>query len=118
MPSMMVGADKKGREMQTIPFKYVFGWLFSINPKNVAPEAKATIIKYKIACYDALYEYFTVYYDFVECRSKKVEEKLSEVEKIRQQFNSTKKMLDEAKKELSNARGYSFDDHRQLQLFN
>ena len=34
-----VGADGKQREMACLPVEFVFGWLFTINPKNVKPEA-------------------------------------------------------------------------------
>ena len=54
-----VGADGKERKMQSIPIKYVFGWLFTINPENVKPEIKHLIIKYKKECYDALFDSFT-----------------------------------------------------------
>ena len=53
----IVAADGKEREMACIPFKLVFGWLFTINPKNVKVEAKEQIIKYRLECYDALFNY-------------------------------------------------------------
>lgn len=56
--SLMVGADKKEREMFCLPLKYVYGWLFTINPKNVKPEAQEAVLKYKMECYDVLYDYF------------------------------------------------------------
>lgn len=37
--STTVGADRKEREMCCLPIRYIFGWLFTINPKNVKPEA-------------------------------------------------------------------------------
>lgn len=53
------GADGKTYEMYCLPLKYVYGWLFTINPKNVAPEAKENVIKYRKECYDVLYDHFT-----------------------------------------------------------
>ena len=53
-----VGADGKQREMLCLALKYVFGWIFSINPDNVKEDARDNIIRYKQECYDALYEYF------------------------------------------------------------
>ena len=38
--STLTGADGKGYEMVCLPLKYIFGWLFTINPKNVKPEAQ------------------------------------------------------------------------------
>ena len=55
----IVGADKKTREMRVIPLRYVFGWLFTINPKNVNPDIKEKVFKYRMECYNALYDTFT-----------------------------------------------------------
>ena len=60
------GKDGKQYEMFCIPYKYVFGWLFSINPKNVSEAARPLVLKYKIACYDALYYHFTAHSEFLE----------------------------------------------------
>lgn len=56
--STTVGADGKEREMVSLPLMYIYGWLFTINPKNVAPEAKETVTKYRMECYQALYRHF------------------------------------------------------------
>lgn len=45
--------------MFCLPLKYVYGWLFTINPKNVAPEARDAVTRYRRECYDVLYEHFT-----------------------------------------------------------
>ena len=54
-----VGADGKQREMACLPVEFVFGWLFTINPKNVKPEAQSAVRRYRMECYRALYEHFT-----------------------------------------------------------
>ena len=56
--STTVGADGKERDMVSLPLMYIYGWLFTINPKNVAPEAKETVTKYRMECYQALYRHF------------------------------------------------------------
>ena len=38
--------------------KIIFGWLFTINPANVKPEAKEAVRNYRKMCYDVLYEHF------------------------------------------------------------
>ncbi len=53
-----VGADGKPREMVCIPLKYVYGWLFTINPGKVAPEARETVERYSRECYEVLYNHF------------------------------------------------------------
>ena len=57
--STAVAADGKEREMYCLPLRYVYGWLFTINPKNVAPEARGAVARYRRECYDVLYEHFT-----------------------------------------------------------
>ena len=119
--STATGADGKQYEMTTIPFKFVFGWLFTINPKNVAPEAKDAVVRFKLECYDALYNHFTGYADFVEQKQRLLEEHLAIVEKINLDFTQAKSKLLEAKAELNKVRNLSFADYdaqrRQLKLF-
>ena len=53
------GADGKTYKMRVISLRYVFGWLFTINPNKVNPEIKQDVINYKKQCYDALFDTFT-----------------------------------------------------------
>jgi hypothetical protein len=119
--STTVGADGKEREMQTIPFKFVFGWLFTINPKNVAPEAKDAVVKFKLECYNALYNHFTSYAEFVEQRQRLIDEHLTIVEAINLDFHEAKNRLTDAKAELNRVRKITFADfdmeRRQLKMF-
>lgn len=57
--STVVAADSKDREMYCLPLRYIYGWLFTINPKNVVESARNAVLIYRRECYDALYEYFT-----------------------------------------------------------
>lgn len=52
------GADGKQYEMVCLPHQFVYGWLFTINPKNVKPEAKETVRKYRMECFWILYNHF------------------------------------------------------------
>ena len=54
-----VGSDGKQRDMVCLPFEFVFGWLFTINPGKVAPEAREAVMRYRRECYEVLYEHFT-----------------------------------------------------------
>lgn len=56
--SMLTGADGKQYEMLCLPIRYIFGWLFTINSKNVKSEAQDSVRAYRRMCYDALYNYF------------------------------------------------------------
>ena len=116
----IVAADGKEREMACIPFKLVFGWLFTINPKNVKPEAREQIIKYRLECYDALFNYFTDQGEFLEQKQKALEKQLEEVERIRCDYSDQKKLLVDAKKALNDIKELTFEEwqmnKRQLSL--
>jgi hypothetical protein len=119
--SITVAADGKQREMFCIPFKYVFGWLFTINPANVKEEAKAAVIQYREACYNALYQSFTDMSDFLSEKQTSVSALLEEQQIAKQNFNQANKRLKEAEKALNEAVGMSFDEwmanNRQIKLF-
>ncbi len=56
--STSTGADGKSYEMLGLPVRYIFGWLFTINPKNVRADARDKVLDYRRRCYDALYDHF------------------------------------------------------------
>jgi len=53
------GADGKSYDMYALPLKFIYGWLATINPGKVAPEAREAVAVYRRECYDVLYEHFT-----------------------------------------------------------
>jgi hypothetical protein len=119
--STVVAADGKQREMVCIPFKFIFGWLFTINPANVKPEAREAVIQYRLACYNALYQSFTDAQQFLEAKQSMIEEKLNELEEVTNNFKSAKSQMYEKKKELNQIRELTLDqwlqNNRQLELF-
>lgn len=56
--STMVAADGKKREMVCLPLEYVYGWIFTINPRNVAESTREKVLQYQRECYDVLYRHF------------------------------------------------------------
>lgn len=55
-----VGEDGKTRDMLCLPFYYVYGWLMTINPKNVNEQSRDAIVKYKLECYEAINKHFYI----------------------------------------------------------
>lgn len=53
----MTGADGKTYRMLCLPMEFIFGWLMSINPVNVAENAKDKTISYQLQCLHALYNF-------------------------------------------------------------
>lgn len=101
--STTVGADEKSREMASLPLKYALLWLGSINPKNVAPEAKESVMRYKEACASALFDYFYGHVLFVRERNRKLYELRQQKVEAKQRFANAKeeiKQIDNAELEI------------------
>ncbi|OYX86820.1 MAG: hypothetical protein B7Y83_00335 [Flavobacteriales bacterium 32-34-25] len=108
--STAVGADKKEREMLCLPLPYIFSWLATINPKNVKEEARAAVQLYRMKCSQVIYEAMFLKNKFLQEKDILIEEKLKELESIRDNFKNAKLKLDDATKELKEARTTTFDD--------
>lgn len=107
---LVVAEDGKERQMVCLPLLVVFGWLFTINPKNVKEEAREVVIAYKSECYYALGNYFFEKSNYIEEKQLQIEAQMEEVDRIRKNFKDTKYKLDEANRELKEIRELSFTD--------
>lgn len=116
-----VGADGKEREMATILFEFVFGWLGQIDPRKVRENVRESLIRYQLECYHALYNHFTRFADFIEQKQHLIEEQLVIVEEAKSNFKNAKSILDEANTKLNAIRKLTLDDYDaekcQLKLF-
>lgn len=108
--STATGSDKKQYKMNCLPLMYIFGWLFTINPKNVKPEAQEAVKKYRMECYTALYRYFTDSVKYLEEKEAAIEKALAKVDSIRKEFNTAKDNLNEANKQFKLVRQFSYED--------
>ena len=106
------GADGKQYEMVCLPLKFVFGWLFTIDTSRVNEEARESVVNYKLKCYEALYNYFVEYSDFVEARAKAMDRQLEIYQDLQRKFKEARFSMDEAKKKLNMAREITFDKFR------
>ena len=111
----MVAADGKDREMVCLPIEFVFGWLFTINPKNVKPEAQAAVRQYRMQCYKALYEYFTEPQTFLSQKQELMEEQVEIYQEKQHNFKNARKEMDEAKKALNAVMSVTIEQWRQNQ---
>ena len=115
-----VAADEKEREMYCIPFKFVFGWLFTIDTSRVKEDAQDAVAQYQLQCYNVLYDYFTSRADFVEKKQIEIDRQLEIVETAKTNFNSAKNVLSEAEGKLKKLRNLTMDDfdmeRRQLKI--
>lgn len=104
------GSDGKQYEMTCIPLMFVFGWLFTINPKNVKPEAQEAVTRYKLECYKALFNHFTDQSEFLKQKQVATAEQFEEVERIRTEFKNTRIRLEEAKMLFQQIKAMTFDE--------
>ena len=110
--STATGADGKQYEMVCIPLKFVFGWLFTISPKNVNEEARQTVTKYRLECYDALFRHFAEQSEFLSQRDKAIEQQLEVYQLAKSNFNTAKKRMYEAENQLNTTRKVTFEEWR------
>ncbi|MEE0906890.1 MAG: phage antirepressor N-terminal domain-containing protein [Muribaculaceae bacterium] len=89
------GADGKKYEMVCLPLQYVFGWLFTINPANVSEEARPAVKRYRLECYDALYNHFA------RARQRQLDENREEI-RLLDEISRAKDTLSESKASLRN----------------
>jgi len=108
--STATGSDGKQYDMLTIPFRYVFGWLFTINPKNVAPDAKEKVLRYRKECYDILFSYFSDQSRFLDEKQDRLNAELDKLKTIKLNFKEAKDKLYEQSKIVDIVRHQSFDD--------
>lgn len=117
---VMVAADGKDREMACLPIEFIFGWLFTINPKNVKPEAQEAVRQYRLQCYKALYEYFTEPQTFLSQKQELMEKHVEVYQEKQASFKNARKEMDEAKKALNAVMSVTIEqwrhNKRQLQI--
>lgn len=94
------GSDQKQYKMLCIPLKYVFGWLFQIDAHKVKPTAKAALERYKVECYDVLYEHFYMRAAKYEKRERLKAEKRESILIAEQQRKDAVAKVDKLKREL------------------
>lgn len=109
--STAVGGDGKDREMFCLPLKYIFGWLFTINPKNVKEEAREAVAQYRVECYDVLYRHFTKYQDFVIEQSKQADHYYDKYRAAQISFKEARETMQFAQKEFERVRKFTFEEY-------
>jgi hypothetical protein len=115
-----VGADGKNREMTVLPLRFVFGWLFTIDSNLGKEESRPIVLQYQLECYNALYDHFKSYVDFVDFRQEQIDEALIKYDEARTAFSGAKTKLKEAREEFDEKRQIDYqsflDSKRQLKL--
>ena len=110
--STVVAYDGKEREMFCLPLQYIFGWLFTINPKNVKPEAQEAVRQYRMQCYKALFEYFTEPQTFLKQKQQAMEIHVKRYQEKQRQCKDAQKEMNEAKGQLNQVMSITIEDWR------
>lgn len=108
----LTGADGKTYDMYCLPYEYIFGWLFTINPANVKEEARESLIRYQQECYRALYEHFTEPQTFLKEKQRVIEAKVTEYQDCQRRFRDAQKLMNDAKAELNQVMKITIDEWR------
>jgi len=101
--SPTTGADGKQYEMVTIPFKFVFGWLFRIDSRNVKEESRESVLKYQLHCYNALYDSLYTYQEFVQYRSKRMKEEFVRFKEAKNGYSQARARMNSAEADIDQA---------------
>lgn len=118
--NVTTGSDGKQYEMITIPFKFVFGWLFRIDSRNVKEESRKSVLKYQLHCYNALYNSLYLYQEFVEYRARLMEEEYERFKEAKHGFSQARARMNDAESDIDRVRQLTYEmymaDKFQLQL--
>ena len=112
--NLTTGADGKQYEMLCLPLEYVYGWIFTINPKKVNAQAKDSVVRYKRECYDVLYRHF---FNRAQRQAESNQAEAAELERLRQligQEKEVKSQINETKKRIDSIRAARLDDQPSL----
>lgn len=97
-------ADGKTREMLCLPLRYIFGWLFSIDESKAKPEAQASLIQYKLECYDALYDRFYAKAALYEKKERILAEKQHELTRAKMDAKAQADRVKQIEKQIKEIR--------------
>jgi len=110
--SPTTGSDGKEYEMVCLPYEFIFGWLFTINPKNVKPEAQEAVAKYQVECYRALYSHFAEPQIFLAQQKKVTDELLDQRETAKTNFRIADGILKNIEKNINVTRRMTIEEWR------
>ena len=113
--STIIDSSGKPREMLCLPLEFVFGWLFTINPKNVKPEAQAAVRTYRMECYRTLYKHFSAYSQFNEEKQNKLSAEFEKFRELKTNFNQARKELQESERRMIETKNMTFESWEQEQ---
>ncbi len=113
---VIVAADGKEREMVCLPLEFIFGWLFTINPRNVAEASRESVIRFQSECYHALYVHFAGSLQETIEQNKEELSLLRRIASLKEEEKSIKSRRIEAENSLAKLRDSRLDKNPLLDL--
>lgn len=110
MLSLVTASDGKQYETLCIRLEYVYGWLFTINPKNVKESARKSVIRYRKECYDALYRHFFTRAEKQHDINRAEAEELENLRQLIGEEKEVKLRIKESKEKIDKIRAARLDD--------
>jgi len=104
------GSDGKQYEMSCLPYKYIFGWLFSIDISRVNQEVQEIVETYQRQCYDVLYRHFVEHKQFVEEQQLEIDACLDVFLDAKRKFKNARHLMYESEKQLDTVRKRTFEE--------
>ncbi len=108
------GADRKQYDMVCLPIRRVYGWLYTINPGKVAPEARESVMKYRDQCNDVLYDYFFNKNQKLMDINRAEMHELEELRSLMTQEKEIKMKIRDSKERIDKIRAARLDDQPSL----
>lgn len=109
---LTVGGDGKQREMVTIPYEFVFGWLSNIDSRKVNEANREALLRYQLECIHALYNYFTEPIEYLKYRQARMQESFEKQHLARANFSTAKNQLTEANDDFKKWMTYTQKDYK------
>lgn len=82
-----------------LPLKFIFGWLFSVDAKDVAAAKRKALLSYKLDCYTTLYDHFYMRTALYEKKEKMLAQKVAQIENLMEAVRDTREKLTSVRKE-------------------
>jgi len=110
--SITTGADGKEYKMVTLPYKDIFGWLYSIDARNVNPESFDTVVKYQDECNNVLYNHFTELEEFLEWKAEKTAKAFEIYMDSKTKYSGAHRIMKDAENDWKNAHSKTINDYK------
>jgi hypothetical protein len=102
--------DGKNYKMTCLPYEYIYGWLLTINPRNVHERAKEKTTENRIKVHQILFDLFYHQSEFLEEKIDIMNKKISEYYRVFKDFEKYKDLEENRWKDVIKAKDFTYED--------